>query len=482
MTCILRALLVAIAVLGAALAGPAAASQERLFEEFDARPFDRTEKRLLQTALAAGGQYSGLLDGLWGRGSQAAIEAYARTEYGSDAPLAIHAATLVIEFLDMVETRGWSDEHLGALGLSLALPLADLDPPEAEDGGTRFWTRDGALTVLAMRHDRFDVEAWHAAGQRVNTRPGALYTLRDPARMVTSGELEDGRSFYSRSERVADGWSTVYLAAEPHERAALGLIAASIRPGPPRGWDLPPGGRLLEIVALTGRLLVDLDRDGTPTPVGAGPAPAGVAFDPLRTGTGFYVGPRTLVTAAHVVAGCRRVARADGAPLVLIAADSDLDLAVLHAAEPAPAWLGLSGTAETRLGQRIQALGYPYYRLTGTTLNVTGGNISALAGIDDDRRFVALSAPVQPGNSGGPLIGAGGAVLGVVVARLSEDFIAEATGTVPQNVNYAVTSAELVAFLRRNGAASTPGGIAGYDLDAGAPPGIETAIVPLVCD
>jgi serine protease Do len=396
--------------------------------------------------------------------------------------LAIHAATLWLDFETEIAARGWREEHLAALDLSLALPLADLDPPEAEEGGSRWWSRSGGLTVLAMRHDRFDADAWHAAGLDVNARPGALYTRRGAARMVTAGELADGRAFHSVSERVGDGWSTIFLAAEDAERRALSLIAASIRAGRPRDWTLPAPGRLDDLVALTGALLVDLGRDPIPAVQVPAPRPAPVRADPARTGTGFFVGPRTLVTAAHVVSGCRQVARADGALLDLIATDPDLDLAVLGAAEPAPAWLGLSDAPATRLGQRIQALGYPYFRLTGTGLNATGGNISALAGIDDDRRFVALSAPVQPGNSGGPLIGAGGAVLGVVVARLSEEFIAEATGTLPQNINYAVTSTELLAFLRRHGAASAPGGIAGYDLDAGAPPGIERAIVPLVCD
>lgn len=480
----LGAILIAIGVLATASAAPAD-PVDRLFENFDATPLTATEKRVLQTALAAGGFYEGLLDGVWGGGSQAALEAYVSEEYGGAGALAVHAATLILDLHDAIAARGWRFEHLADLDLSLALPLADLDPPEAAEGGTRWWSRAGGLTILAMRQDAFDAEAWHAAGIEVNTRPGALYTLRGSARLVTAGVLEDGRSYYSRSERIDGDWSTVYVAADETERAALALITASIRPGRPLGLELPADGQLADLVALTEMLLVDLERNPSPAVAQAAPAPVAVpvpAFAPARTGTGFYVGPRTLVTAAHVVSGCAQVERADGEALDLVAADLDLDLAVLTAPDPAPVWLGLSLATEARLGQRIQALGYPYYRLTGTALNATGGNISALAGIDDDRRFVALTAPVQPGNSGGPLIGAGGMVLGVVVARLSDDFIAEATGTLPQNVNYAVTNVELIAFLRRHGAAAAPGGIAGYDLDAGAPPGIERAIVPLVCD
>ena len=117
----------------------------------------------------------------------------------------------------------------------------------------------------------------------------------------------------------------------------------------------------------------------------------------------------------------------------------------------------------------MHAAGFPYYSIAGTSLNLTGGNVSALAGVDDDRRFFTFSAPVQPGNSGGPLIDARGAVRGLVVARLSEDYIVEATGSLPQNVNYALGEAELARFLRQHGVEPAPGGLGGYDMDDGAP-------------
>ena len=130
----------------------------------------------------------------------------------------------------------------------------------------------------------------------------------------------------------------------------------------------------------------------------------------------------------------------------------------------------------------MHAAGFPYYSIAGTSLNLTSGNVSALAGVDDDRRFFTFSAPVQPGNSGGPLIDAGGAVLGLVVARLSEDYIVEATGSLPQNVNYALNEAELAAFLDRSGVGPGAGGLGGFDMDEGAPDGFEAAVVPIVCE
>ncbi len=141
----------------------------------------------------------------------------------------------------------------------------------------------------------------------------------------------------------------------------------------------------------------------------------------------------------------------------------------------------MSEGSGARLGQSVHAIGFPYYSLTGTAMHLTSGNVSALAGMDDDPRFMSFTAPVQPGNSGGPLIDRGGAVAGVVIARLSDSYIAETTGTVPQNINFALSGAELRGFLDRNGLDAAADGLPAWDIADGAPAGISDAVVPVVC-
>ena len=68
------------------------------------------------------------------------------------------------------------------------------------------------------------------------------------------------------------------------------------------------------------------------------------------------------------------------------------------------------------------------------------------------------------------------------MARLSEDFIVEETGSFPQNVNYALSERELAAFLADAGlAAPAAGGLGGFDTDEGVPDGFASAVVPVVC-
>jgi serine protease Do len=459
-----RVLLVCLSLLVAP--APLAAAGAALFDRFDPAPLSPPERRLLQTALAAAGAYSGALDGGWTGASGAALDAYA-----GEPALNLHAAALVLDFAETVADAGWELRYLPALGVSLALPFGRLGPAEPEDGGERRWSRDGDLTVLTRRLDAAAADAWHAAARGAS--PGGAATEHAPDRLVTAGALRDGRAFYTRSDRTGRHWATVYLAGGPAEAAALALAAGSIRPGPPLAWELPASGRLAGLVGETEAWLA------------AGDAGLALPADEASrtTGTAFYLDARTLLTAEHVVAACDRVTLADGTALALVAADPELDVALLAAPRPGRASLALAEDAGARLGQRVHAAGFPYYSIAGTSLHLTGGNVSALAGIDDDRRFFSFTAPVQPGNSGGPLLDARGRVLGLVVARLSEDFIVQETGSLPQNVNYALGEAELAAFLARSGRArpAAAGRLPAFDVDDGAPDALAAAVVPIVC-
>ena len=96
-------------------------------------------------------------------------------------------------------------------------------------------------------------------------------------------------------------------------------------------------------------------------------------------------------------------------------------------------------------------VGYPLRGVVASEANVTTGSVSALAGPGDDRRFIQITAPVQPGNSGGPVLDMAGKVVGVVVAKLNAIRIARSTGDIPQNVNFAIAAGAVRAFLDAEG-------------------------------
>jgi S1-C subfamily serine protease len=114
-----------------------------------------------------------------------------------------------------------------------------------------------------------------------------------------------------------------------------------------------------------------------------------------------------------------------------------------------------------RLGEAVEAFGYPLTEVLAKSGNFTLGNVSALVGIGEDSRYLQISAPVQPGNSGGPLLDQNGNLVGVVSAKLNALKLMLATkGDIAQNVNFAIRASIVASFLDANGVAYAIGSAA----------------------
>lgn len=170
---------------------------------------------------------------------------------------------------------------------------------------------------------------------------------------------------------------------------------------------------------------------------------------PDSTGSGFHVAYKQVLTNAHVVEGCARVTVGGRGAAKVLSADRRTDLALLSV-ESASSFASLRA-GRLRQGDAITVVGYPLRGLLASGAQVTAGNVSALAGMQNDSRFIQISAPVQPGNSGGPLVDSSGNVVGVVVSKLNAVKMAQLTGDIPQNVNFAVSPLTLQGFLDANG-------------------------------
>jgi S1-C subfamily serine protease len=175
-------------------------------------------------------------------------------------------------------------------------------------------------------------------------------------------------------------------------------------------------------------------------------------------GSGFFVSTSGhLVTNAHVVEGCASITVVGHGPAELVAADAGADLALLRVdgyAGPAAAFQ----TDPPQLASDILLFGFPLAGLLDG-LSVTAGVVSSLSGLDGDRQTFIFSAPLQQGNSGGPLLDSGGLVVGVAAGKLDEIVEIGRSGSMPQNINYAVRGDVVRAFLAANGvvASQAPG-------------------------
>ncbi|NDZ17775.1 hypothetical protein C7T35_33505 [Variovorax sp. WS11] len=101
-------------------------------------------------------------------------------------------------------------------------------------------------------------------------------------------------------------------------------------------------------------------------------------------------------------------------------------------------------------GDAVTVVGFPLRGLLAAGPQVTAGNATALAGLANNTAIVQISAPVQPGNSGGPVLDSSGNVVGVVTSKLNVLKTAALTGDIAQNVNFAVSPSTLRGFLDAN--------------------------------
>ena len=210
---------------------------------------------------------------------------------------------------------------------------------------------------------------------------------------------------------------------------------------------------------VTGQISEGLESAVLAAVVAAGQAPAPApepTHSPLEresTGSGFRVsGQGHVLTNAHVVRGCTEVRMPPAGAAQVAAREDSSDLAQLQApAGTARAVAKLRQGRGIRPGASVVVVGYPLRGLLASEANVSTGAVSALAGPGDDRRLIQITAPVQPGNSGGPVLDAAGNVVGVVVAKLDAIRIARSTGDIPQNVNFAISAGATRAFLDAEG-------------------------------
>ena len=102
------------------------------------------------------------------------------------------------------------------------------------------------------------------------------------------------------------------------------------------------------------------------------------------------------------------------------------------------------------MGQDVYTMGFPLSHILGDAPRLNKGLISSPVGMRDNPDFVQMSAEIQPGNSGGPLLNARGQVVGMVQMTLNPMSVLAQTGdALPQNVNFAVKSQKLREFLTR---------------------------------
>lgn len=168
-------------------------------------------------------------------------------------------------------------------------------------------------------------------------------------------------------------------------------------------------------------------------------------------GTGFVVSDAGhVLTSHHVVEGCwglEAVSGHDRQSATLVGSDAVNDLALVRIQQPFGSIARFRAGRPIRPGDGVVVVGYPLPGILASEANVTTGTVSANAGPGDDPRFLQISAPIQSGNSGGPLMDRSGNVVGMIFAKLDALALASVYGDIPQNINFAIKQETALRFL-----------------------------------
>ncbi len=171
----------------------------------------------------------------------------------------------------------------------------------------------------------------------------------------------------------------------------------------------------------------------------------------MGTGSGFVAADGYWLTNQHVVGDKKNVtisALGVDRQATVVATDKHLDLALLRGSTTGlrPIAIGTS-----KVGEEIFAIGYPVPDILGSKVRITSGLVSSLYGMDDDSTNIQISAPIQPGNSGGPVVNKDWQLVGVAVSSASHRYMIARTGAIPQGLNFAVSPNHVKGFLLQNG-------------------------------
>jgi len=170
-------------------------------------------------------------------------------------------------------------------------------------------------------------------------------------------------------------------------------------------------------------------------------------------GSGFFISNEGhIITNEHVVRNCKKFTAVDQngnqIPLMLIDTSKNHDIALLKAAIRPKNTAEFGELNKIQQGDTIVTYGFPLAGLLSSSGNVSTGLITATGGLRDNPNMLQISAPVQPGNSGGPLVDTTGALIGIIVGKINPSAFVEMFDDIPQNINFAIKERPVLEFLK----------------------------------
>lgn len=394
------------------------------------------DRRALQTALQWFGHYASAIDGAFGPGTRKSMAAWQQAQ-GAEP-------TGVLTTAQRAALLAAHAEEQAALGLQVIT--------EPESG------IEIALPTALVEFDRYappfvQYRAKGDSGVKVVliSEPGdqaALFGLYDLLQTLEDVPLEGERSRSDTAFTIDAANGAV--ASHTHAELSRGMIKGYMLV-----WRPQDGDRIARVRAAmeaSFRSVSDRTLDPGLVPLSA-ETRAGLlqgleVRKPVLSRSGFYVGPEgEVVTTLEAVGGCNRITLDLRTEAEVVVSDAASGIALLKPKKR----LSPPGVAELRGGAprpgEVAVSGYSYEdRLPAPAL--TFGTLDEARGLDGEAALARLTLATLPGDAGGPVLDATGAVLGMLLPR-----DANAARRLPDSVAHALQAAPLATRLAAEGLA-----------------------------
>lgn len=433
---------------------PAAIPDETRAEARDSEALlTEDQRKELQVALQWFGFYQGGIDGAFGPGTRTSMTAWQDAQ-GMLEPTGIltsrQRARLMQDYRDETAAFGFAELVEAEAGITLTLPLGLVEFDHYEPPFVHFRPRDGIGPQIVLISQPGDQAAF----------AGLYDVLQTLDAVPLTGERQRGeRSFRIRgtSDRVD---TTVY---------------AELRGGLIKGWMLisAPGNaardaRILQALeqsfTMTGTRALDPGMVPMADEARAGLLKGLEVRKPRFSRSGLFVsGDGAVLTTTEAVAGCGRITLDRLTDGRVTLADPASGLALVQPASPlAPRKVAEFQSARERVGIEVMVAGYSYEdRLPAPVM--TFGTLEELTGLNGEPGIKRLSIQALPGDTGGPVLDATGAVIGVLLPSGGPD-----GKQLPAGTFFAASSAEIARILTAGGLtpaeATRQGALPPYDL------------------
>lgn len=394
------------------------------------------DRRAIQAALQWQGFYDGAIDGAFGPGTRRSMADW-QAATGREATgilTSAERAALIAAVAGERAELGLTEVREEEAGIAITLPLGlvafdHYEPPFAHfnaigGSGMRVLLisqKGDQNTLFGLYESLQTLEIVPLSGERNLGRTGfVLSGADDRVHSYSQADLKDG---------MIKGFTLVWHPGDEARAARiLGEMKSSFRPFGDHALDPGLGQPLAEDRAA---LLAGLE-----------------VRRPVLSRSGFYLGDGGLVaTTTEVLAGCSRLTIDAGLEVDAIWQDADLGLALLAPrtvlAPPARANLGAATPA--RRGTEVAVAGYSYGEALDAPV-VSFGRLEDLRGLGGETDRVRLSVTTLPGDAGGPVLDAAGALVGMLLPRR-----VTAGRVLPDDVGFALDAGAIGAALERAG-------------------------------